>query len=47
MPDRACMIADFGLSGIVNDANDYMTTRCGSPFYAAPEVRRRSNFNFF
>jgi serine/threonine protein kinase len=30
-------IADFGLSNIMNDGK-YLSTSCGSPNYAAPEV---------
>ena len=32
-------IADFGLSNIMRDGH-FLKTSCGSPNYAAPEVRR-------
>jgi 5'-AMP-activated protein kinase catalytic alpha subunit len=30
-------LADFGLSNIMKDGK-YLTTSCGSPHYAAPEI---------
>lgn len=35
------MIIDFGLSKALEDPNDHMATRVGTPYYIAPEVRRR------
>lgn len=36
-------IADFGLSNIMRDGH-FLKTSCGSPNYAAPEVRYLSSF---
>lgn len=35
-------LIDFGLAGQVTSANPYLTARCGTPAYAAPEVLRRT-----
>ena len=35
---QAVKIADFGLSNIMRDGH-FLKTSCGSPNYAAPEVR--------
>ncbi|KAJ3326350.1 hypothetical protein HDV06_000226 [Boothiomyces sp. JEL0866] len=38
-PNADLMVADFGLSRIVNDDEDYMLrTTCGTPSYMAPEI---------
>ena len=36
--NKAVKIADFGLSNIMRDGH-FLKTSCGSPNYAAPEVR--------
>ena len=36
-------IADFGLSNIMRDGH-FLKTSCGSPNYAAPEVKSSSTF---
>jgi len=35
--DNQVKIADFGLSNLMRDG-DFLSTSCGSPNYAAPEV---------
>ena len=37
--DNNIKLADFGLSNVAHDG-DFLRTSCGSPNYAAPEVRR-------
>jgi serine/threonine protein kinase len=37
----AVKIADFGLSNVMRDGH-FLKTSCGSPNYAAPEVRARA-----
>lgn len=38
--DRSLKIVDFGLSNMYDkDKNETLLTACGSPCYAAPEVR--------
>ncbi|KAI8336584.1 kinase-like domain-containing protein [Chlamydoabsidia padenii] len=37
-PDARLMITDFGLSKIMKNHNDILTTACGTPGYVAPEV---------
>ena len=36
--DGNVCLADFGLSKILNGADDRATTMCGTPGYVAPEV---------
>ena len=40
-------IADFGLSGptMGRDGTGYLTTRCGTPQYMAPELHMRKPYN--
>ena len=37
-------IADFGLSNVMRDGH-FLKTSCGSPNYAAPEVRKPCSYN--
>ncbi|KAI8994980.1 kinase-like domain-containing protein [Pilobolus umbonatus] len=39
------MITDFGLSKILNDQDDILTTACGTPGYVAPEVLLQTGYN--
>jgi len=39
-------IADFGLSNVMRDGH-FLKTSCGSPNYAAPEVRRNGKAGGF
>jgi 5'-AMP-activated protein kinase, catalytic alpha subunit len=41
--DRSIRIVDFGLSNTYKK-NELLKTACGSPCYAAPEVRSFNNF---
>ncbi|KAJ3048791.1 hypothetical protein HK097_010200, partial [Rhizophlyctis rosea] len=41
-PSSPLLIADFGVSNFVTSSDTLLTTLCGSPMYAAPEVLKRS-----
>nr|CAG8460095.1 10589_t:CDS:2 [Entrophospora candida] len=41
LKDSPLVIADFGISKVIDDNDDIMTTHCGSYIYAAPEIHRR------
>ncbi len=38
LPSPLLKISDFGLSRFIDPANPLLTTRCGSEYYAAPEI---------
>ncbi|RCK65048.1 Serine/threonine-protein kinase PRR1 [Candida viswanathii] len=40
-------LSDFGLSRVLSDANELLSTRCGSTDYVAPEVIMGLNYNGF
>lgn len=42
--DGRIKIADFGLSILTTDHREVLTTRCGTPFYVAPEVFREYGY---
>jgi serine/threonine protein kinase len=39
------MIADFGLSRIVQSDDDHTRTTCGTPGYMAPEILEKKGHN--
>ncbi|KAI8901071.1 kinase-like domain-containing protein [Globomyces pollinis-pini] len=41
-PDSDLMIADFGLSKIIDDGDGFLKTTCGTPGYMAPEILEKS-----
>ncbi|ORZ02780.1 kinase-like domain-containing protein [Syncephalastrum racemosum] len=44
-PDSPLLISDFGMSRILKEHDDIMTTACGTPGYVAPEVLLREGYS--
>ncbi|RIB28636.1 kinase-like domain-containing protein [Gigaspora rosea] len=42
--DSPLVLADFGISRVIADDNDLMTTHCGSQGYVAPEILKRTAY---
>ncbi|CAG8780874.1 22566_t:CDS:2, partial [Cetraspora pellucida] len=42
--DSPLVLADFGISKVIADDNDLMTTHCGSQGYVAPEILKRTAY---
>ncbi|KAI8871046.1 calcium/calmodulin-dependent protein kinase 1 [Ramicandelaber brevisporus] len=43
-PDAPLLLADFGISKLMRNDTDVMTTVCGSPGYTAPEILTRKPY---